>query len=60
MSKQDNCKHEKVYANYILPSYPVQYPWICRKCGFKGMDRGQVHIDEYSLLLKEFEDKNDD
>jgi hypothetical protein len=52
-----DCTHEKVYANYVLTSCPPQYPWICRKCGEKGIDwGGTVWIDEYAETEKKFDD----
>ena len=36
--KKRACKHEKTYADYVLPSLPPQYPWACKKCGEKGTD----------------------
>jgi hypothetical protein len=44
--RYNKCKHNKVYANYILTSNPPQSPWICSKCGFKGVDRGQFPTEE--------------
>lgn len=36
------CQHEKVYADYVLISSPPQYPWICKLCGVKGIDKQNV------------------
>jgi len=52
----EKCDHEKVYANYVLTSNPPQYPWICKKCGEKGIDRGSYYnANAYDELVKEFE-----
>lgn len=37
--KQEECEHEKVYAPFVLTSFPAQHPWICKKCGYEGVDR---------------------
>jgi len=50
----DYCDHDKVYASYMLTSDPPLYPWICRKCGAEGTDRGQPHKDEYAELKRNF------
>ena len=55
----ETCKHEKVYANYTLTSDPPQYPWICRKCGKTGVDRGTATNNEYDGLVKIFSGKVD-
>lgn len=34
------CQHEKVYASYAVFDTPPSYPWVCRKCGAEGLDRG--------------------
>jgi hypothetical protein len=61
-ASQKDCKHDKVFAPYILTSNPPQYPWICRKCGFRGCDIGDGYqdVDEYAKLCQEFsmEDKD--
>lgn len=46
------CQHEKVYANVHLTSNPPLKPWICRKCGAEGTDRGQFveYPSEYDRL----------
>jgi rubrerythrin len=36
-------EHDKEYSNTALMSYPLQYPWTCRKCGAKGVDVGGQH-----------------
>jgi hypothetical protein len=54
--EKTNCNHDKVYANYALTSNPPQYPWVCRKCGAKGIDQGQYYnYGEYDRIVKEFE-----
>lgn len=35
-------QHDKEYSNLVLDSYPPQYPWVCRKCGKHGADRGTM------------------
>ncbi len=56
--KMSDCKCKdgptKVYADHILTSDPPQFPWICKECGEKGIDRGKVvpydcykNIDRY-------------
>jgi len=54
-----NCKHEnKVYANYVLCSYPPQYPWICTDCGYKGCDQSELgNTPSYEDIEKKFEKK---
>lgn len=32
------CQHEKVFDGICLTSYPAQYPWTCRLCGYRGVD----------------------
>ena len=49
------CIHDKVYANCVLTSNPPQYPWICKKCGEKGIDHGMDWTTEYEDLVKKFE-----
>lgn len=45
------CNHDKCYAPHALMSNPPQYPWVCRKCGEKGTDRGNFYdFDEYNRL----------
>ena len=52
MDSKSNCKHEKVYANYILTSNPPQSPWICKKCGAEGVDveTNSKSFSEYDAL----------
>ena len=58
MEDKKQCKHEKVYSNEILCSMPAQYPWICKKCGFKGIDKDEfIDNHEYKQLKKKFENK---
>jgi hypothetical protein len=45
------CVHDKCYAGYVLASNPPQHPWVCRKCGAKGVDRGSYYdYSEYDRL----------
>lgn len=54
------CIHIKVYANYILTSYPPVSPWICAKCGHKGQDRGSFSRGpSYDDLVRKFEKKEE-
>lgn len=50
--------HDKVFAMWVYATCPVQYPWICRRCGCKGIDRGQDKQlglkDEYERLVDYF------
>ena len=57
----EECQHEKVFAPYILTSNPPQYPWICRKCGYRSVDKGNITIDvnEYARLCQKFGIKNE-
>ena len=32
------CKHQKVYENKMLFTYPPQVRWICKDCGESGTD----------------------
>jgi hypothetical protein len=46
------CEHEKVYSDRILTSDPPQHPWICRKCGGRGVRMGRsVDRGEYDRLV---------
>ncbi len=47
-------QHEKVYAGYVLCSYPGQRPWICRKCLTEGVEREvpQSRGMEYNELMR--------
>lgn len=52
--EKEECQHDKVFSNIVLTSNPPQYPWICRKCGFEGVDRGTMYVDEYSEIKRRF------
>jgi hypothetical protein len=52
--EQKKCQHDKSYAPYILVSDPPQYPWICRKCGLRGIDYGEVCFNDYHETLEKF------
>lgn len=49
------CNHDKVYAGYILTTDPYQRPWICKKCGIRGLE---VECKEktYEDISKKFRD----
>lgn len=53
---QQSCQHERVYADFVLTSYPAQHPWVCRKCGFQGveMDKLPARTESYHMILKRF------
>ncbi|MCK5601368.1 hypothetical protein KAR91_05860 [Candidatus Pacearchaeota archaeon] len=55
---EKECKaHDKVFSNIILTSNPAQYPWICRLCGFNGVDQGEyLNTNEYEGLIEKFKD----
>ena len=55
-SKETLCVHEKVYADFCYPTNPPQYPWICKKCGEKGIEREQrgIMFNEYDQIKKKF------
>lgn len=47
------CLHEKVYANHILATNPPRRPWVCKKCGERGMDVvGNIDMNEYDKFKK--------
>lgn len=63
MSKNNKCKsyfdHDKIYAPYILSSYPLKHSWICRLCGESGVDVGyNVRGLTYEQLLNYFPSMN--
>jgi len=47
------CKHNKVYSNVSLMSYPPILSWICSKCGEIGWDRQEVG-PTYEEIWKKF------
>jgi hypothetical protein len=47
------CDHEKIYADYILTSYPPKYPWKCRLCNETGEDDESTR---YGALLRRIPD----
>jgi hypothetical protein len=56
-SFSDGDFHEKVYSNKVLCTYPEQRPWICKVCGYKGVDMGKYYnLNEYDELVKKFGD----
>jgi hypothetical protein len=58
--KEETCKHQKVYANYILTSNPPQHPWVCSICGETGRDQGATVKDNYTETIKRFNKEEDD
>jgi len=53
--EQLECKHEKVYSNFVLASNPPIYSWICSKCGVRGKERAEyVDYNEYDKLVFRF------
>lgn len=54
--EEKKCEHHKVYSGTTLMSSPPQYPWICKKCGVEGVDRGQYKINEYEKLVQDKKD----
>jgi hypothetical protein len=52
--EKKECNHDKVYSDCILTSLPPMFPWICRKCGAKGSERGKNIMSEYNKIEKEF------
>ena len=55
----ETCQHNKVYADYILTSNPPKIPWICSKCGEKGIEE-YVAIEkklDYEELIQKFKIK---
>ena len=56
---EEECFHHKVYASYVLITLPPQYPWICSKCGEKGVDIPAINIDghSYDEIERSFNDK---
>ena len=50
------CHHDKSYAPYLLMTYPSQSPWICRKCGVHGTDRGPfLEMNDYEDVKRRFQ-----
>ena len=42
------CRHEKVYSDYLIMTKPPQCEWICKKCGKTGIDQfEQTFASEY-------------
>lgn len=48
------CKHDKAFSSMVLMSNPPQYPWICRKCGQEGRDRGTLIENDYPEIKEKF------
>ncbi|PFI53868.1 hypothetical protein COM08_15225 [Bacillus wiedmannii] len=40
------CKHQKVYENKMLFTYPPQVRWICKDCGESGTDVAIIQDDK--------------
>lgn len=53
-TKEEMCKHEKIYSNEVLTSMPPQHPWICKKCGKRGTDIGGIYENSYDKLVNKF------
>lgn len=51
------CKHQKVYENKMLFTYPPQVRWICKDCGESGTDVAIIQDDktEYVKTYTGFE-----
>jgi hypothetical protein len=55
IKNQESCKHNKVYANYMIMSNPPRHPWICSICGEQGADVENLNTDsKYDDLIKQF------
>ncbi|MDD3141287.1 MAG: hypothetical protein PHX08_20280 [Lachnospiraceae bacterium] len=56
-----NCEHDKVYDNqHLLPSFPPQVRWICRKCGQEGVEvvgPPASFANEYEAIWNKFHDE---
>ncbi len=52
--------HNKCYSHVpivLSSNEPLTlYKWICRQCGFKGIDRVVSGKDEYTRLVKKFDE----
>lgn len=55
----NTCYHKKVYAPYVLATYPAQHPWICMLCGEKGYDTDQYYSNPYDYYELEQKFKKD-
>ena len=31
-------EHEKIYSSVVYYTDPLQFPWVCAKCGAQGKD----------------------
>jgi hypothetical protein len=53
----EECKHEKVYANFTYASNPPITPWICKKCGQKGMETSAYisYEETYEQIARKFQ-----
>lgn len=40
MTSEPRCDHQPVYSGVFLASYPRQRPFICRLCGYEGVEGG--------------------
>ncbi|MFB5588513.1 hypothetical protein ACE41I_17625 [Bacillus cereus] len=51
------CKHQKVYENKMLFTYPPQVRWTCKDCGESGTDVALIQDDktEYVKTYTGFE-----
>jgi len=47
------CIHDKSYSPTQLLSNPPKIPWICRRCGERGVDtKPYIHNDYYETIEK--------
>lgn len=57
--EQKDCAHNnRSYAPYILTSYPPQQKWICRDCGFEGIEIRQPINNDYQEIIEKFQSQN--
>ena len=55
----ENCEHDKVYAHRAILTFPAKNEWICRKCGYKGIETMKTLTDlsEYQRLIEKFKEE---
>ncbi len=46
--------HDKVFSGIVYLTSPSQHLWICSNCGWEGIDRGQVAVNEYEAVKARF------
>ena len=49
------CIHDKSYSQWMKPTIPPQFDWICRKCGVTGTDSCQRVKYDYDEIRRKFE-----